>query len=491
MNSALTIISGALALALILGVLARSGKGMSLEQWAIGGRGFSTALVFLLTAGEVYTTFVFLGGSGYAYGHGGAAYYIIGYGSLCFVLSYWLLPPIWRFAKQHELISQPDFFAAKYQSPGLGVLTAIVGIVALIPYLVLQLKGLGIVVSMASYSALSAAQGVWIGAGVIVTYVVVSGVHGSAWTSVVKDVLVISVAVFLGLYLPIHYYGGIAPMFTTIEHLRPGFLALPARGESPVWLLSTVLLSTLGFYMWPHIFMATYTAKHEDALRRNACVQPVYQLMLLFIFFVGFAAVLRVPGLEGSEIDLALLKISLVSFNPWFIGIIGAAGVLAALVPGSMILLTASTLLANNVYRILRPGSSDEHIAVSARWIAPCVMLVAIYFTLHGGQTIVSLLLMGYALVTQLFPVLVASLMRNNLVNRAAAFAGISVGVGTVAFVSLTKSSIAGLFPFLPAALKDLNVGVVALVLNVLTLAVVTQLTRDPPDAAPSGVKPR
>jgi len=480
MNSALKIISGALALALILGVLARPGKGMSLEQWAVGGRGFSTAIVFLLTAGEVYTTFVFLGSSGYAYGHGGAAYYIIGYGSLSFVLSYWLLPPIWRFAKQHDLISQPDFFAAKYRSSGLGVLTAIVGIVALIPYLVLQLKGLGIVVSVASYSELSATQGVWIGAGVIAIYVVVSGVHGSAWTFVVKDVLVISVAVFLGLYLPIHYYGGIAPMFTTIEHMRPEFLALPAHGESPVWLVSTVLLSTLGFYMWPHIFMATYTAKHEDALRRNACVQPVYQLMLLFILFVGFAAVLQVPGLKGSEIDLALLKISLASFDPWFVGVIGAAGVLAALVPGSMILMTASTLLANNVYRIVRPGLSEAHIAASARLMAPCVMLVAIYFTLHGGQTIVSLLLMGYALVTQLFPVLAASLMRNNLVTRPAAFAAISVGVATVAFVSLTKSTIAGLFPFLPDALKDLNVGMVALVLNVLTLAVVTPLTRRP-----------
>ena len=170
--------------------------------------------------------------------------------------------------------------------------------------------------------------------------------------------------------------------------------------------------------------------------------------------------------------------------------VVTAATMLAALVPGSMILMTASTLLANNVYRIVRPGLSEAHIAASARLMAPCVMLVAIYFTLHGGQTIVSLLLMGYALVTQLFPVLAASLMRNNLVTRPAAFAAISVGVATVAFVSLTKSTIAGLFPFLPDALKDLNVGMVALVLNVLTLAVVTPLTRRP-SAPPSGVKPR
>ncbi|WP_233836214.1 sodium:solute symporter family protein [Paraburkholderia sp. ZP32-5] len=478
MNVALLLIFGAMALALFLGVRARFGKPMSLEQWAVGGRGFGTIIVFLLMAGEIYTTFVFLGGSGYAYGHGGAAYYMLGYGSLCFVLSYWLLPPIWRYAKQRGLISQPDFFAAKYDSPALGVFVAIVGVIALIPYLVLQLKGLGIIVGVASYSALSSTQGVWIGATVVAIYVAVSGVHGSAWTSVVKDILVMGVAVFLGLYLPFHYYGGVGPMFAAIEQAKPGFLALQPHGESPVWLVSTVVLSTLGFYMWPHMFMATYTAKQEDVLRRNAFVLPIYQLMLLFIFFVGFAAVLQVPGLKGGEIDLALLKISLQTFDPWFVGVIGAAGVLTALVPASMILMTASTLLSYNVYRLARPSASKAHIASTARWVAPCVMLVAVYFTLQGGRTIVSLLLMAYALVTQLFPVLLASLLRSNPVTRTAAFASIIVGEATVAYVSVTKSTIAQLLPFLPDALKDLNVGIVALILNVLTLIVVTALTR-------------
>ena len=74
-------------------------------------------------------------------GKGAPVYYILSYGSLAYMLSYWLLPPIWRYAKEHRLVSQPDFFARKYDSPALGVLVALVGMVALIPYLVLQLKG--------------------------------------------------------------------------------------------------------------------------------------------------------------------------------------------------------------------------------------------------------------------------------------------------------------------------------------------------------------
>src|SRR5689334_4420488 len=164
---------------------------MSLEQWAVGGRGFGAVFVF--------------------------AYYILGYGCLAYIISYWMLPPIWRYARDHRLISQPDYFAARYHSRSLGVLVALVGIVALIPYLVLQFKGLGIIVATASYGAIPSTVAIWIGAAVVTAYVMVSGVHGSAWTAVAKDVLILAVAVFLGLYLPIHLYGGFGTMFSAIQ----------------------------------------------------------------------------------------------------------------------------------------------------------------------------------------------------------------------------------------------------------------------------------
>ncbi len=97
--------------------------------------------------------------------------------------SYWLLPPVWRFAKERRLFTQPDFFAAKYESPALGMLVALVGLVALVPYMVLQFKGLGIIVSTASLRAISPTVAVWIGAVAVTAYVVVSGVHGSAWNA--------------------------------------------------------------------------------------------------------------------------------------------------------------------------------------------------------------------------------------------------------------------------------------------------------------------
>ena len=483
MNIALVIIALAAVLALALGLAARHGVRMTLEQWTVGGRGFGGLLVFLLSAGEIYTTFTFLGGSGAAYGKGAPAYYILAYGSLAYFMSYWLLPPIWRYAKRERLVSQSHFFAKKYDSPWLGVLVAVVGVVALVPYLELQFTGLGIIVSLASYGSIPSNAAIWIGAATVTIYVMTSGVHGVAWNAVVKDILILAVVVFLGTYLPLHYYGGFSEMFHAVDGAKPGFLMFKPSGESVLWFQSTVALTALGFFMWPHAFSAVFTAKHERAFRRNAMILPLYQLILLFVFFCGFAAILKVPGLTGSDTNLSLFKLSIQTFDPWFVGVIGAAGVLTALVPGSLILVSAATLLANDVMRALKPDLTEETVTRTARGLVPVLALVAVYFTLQGGQTIVALLLMGYAFVTQLFPAVLCSLLASNPMTKQGAAAGILVGVAAVTYVTLAHSTFVGLFPFLPAKADDVNIGFAALIVNVIVSAAVSLATR--PTAIP------
>jgi solute:Na+ symporter, SSS family len=454
--------------ALLLGLAARRGHDMDLEQWSVGGRSFGTLFVFLLLAGEIYTTFSFLGASGFVYGKGAAAYYILGYLTLNQVIGYWVLPLVWRTAKRNHLVSQPQFFVHQYRSPALGILVAVVGVAAMIPYLVLQFTGLGIIVSIASYGALSRADAVWMGAAIVTAYVMISGMRGAAWNAVIKDLLILLIVVFLGTYLPFHYYGGIGAMFRGIDQARPGFLAFPARGNSVVWFQSTVLLNAMGVFMWPHVFSSSFTARGDRVLRRNAVVMPLYSLMLLFVFFAGFAAIQQVPGLTGTSIDLALIKLCTQTFPRWFVGIIGATGLLTALVPGSVLLTAATTMLASDLYRAgLRPAASNARVASLAKTLVPVVALVAVYFTLRGGATIVAMLLMGYNLVSQFFPAVVCSFAKRNPVTPQGAFCGIFIG--TVAVVVLTLADI---------SLADVNIGLVALLLNISVTAIVSAATR-------------
>jgi SSS family solute:Na+ symporter len=478
MNAAIGVIAFFLAVAFALGLLARRGRSMSLEEWTVGSRGFGALFVFLLMAGEIYTTFTFLGASGWAYGRGAPTYYILCYGTIAYVISYFLLPVIWRYATRYQLHSQADFFARKFDSRGLGILVALVGFAAIVPYLVLQMKGLGIIVSETSYGSISPAVAVGLTTIALVSYVMFSGVHGSAWTATVKDVMILAAAVGMGIYLPLHYYGGIQPMFEAIERAKPGFLTLPPRGLSVSWFVSTVILTAVGFVMWPHAFASTYTARNEEIFRKNAVVMPLYQMVMLFIFLVGFAAILQVPGLKGSDADLSLLRVAKLAFRPWMVGLIGAAGLLTALVPGSMLLMTGATILAKNVYGALVPGADERAVSRLARTLVPFIAVIAALITLRGGESLVPLLLLGYSLVTQLAPALYLSLAEKPWATTAGAIAGIVAGEITVAAISISGATLAKLFPTWPSVITDLNIGIVALIVNLAVVVVVSALTR-------------
>jgi SSS family solute:Na+ symporter len=474
MNSAIFILIATLLLAFYLGVRAR--KGQQLEEWAVGGRNFGSITMFVLMAGEIFTTYVFLGGSGGSYRMGGPIIYI--FNAFCYIVPFWILPPIWRYAKKHRVITQSDFFTKKYDSKPLGLLVAIVGVVSMIPYIVLQLKGLKIIVSETSYGAISPNLAVCIGVVAVTIFVTLSGIHGSASTAILKDILLLVVILFLGIYLPYHYYGGIKPMFETLDTAKPEFLLIPKEGYSISWYISTCLTIGLGQYMWPQCFGASLSSKNERTLRQNAAILPLYQIILVFILFIGFTALLQIPNLQGTDTDLALFKIAKATFDPWVVGVIGAAGILTALVPCSMLLLTASTILSKNIYKAIKPNTTDEQIGRYTRICVPIVALIALFFTFFGGNSIIALLIMAYSFVLQLFPPLLCSLWKKNPVNKTGAAAGIITGVIMVAYVTITSSTMGTFFPKAPQFIKDLDIGIAALVVNIVFMFAVSAITR-------------
>ena len=53
---------------------------------------------------------------------------------------------------------------------------------------------------------------------------------------------------------------------------------------------------------------------------------------------------------------------------PWFLGIVGGAGALTAMVPAAIQLLTGATLYAKNLYRpLLAPKATDQQVARLAK----------------------------------------------------------------------------------------------------------------------------
>lgn len=456
--TALLIILSIVGIGTFIGFLAGRRRQMDLEQWTVAGRGFGVALVWLLMAGEVYTTFSLLGASGWAYSRGGPTLYILAYMTLGYVVSFYVLPPLWEQARAHGMQTQPDFFRERYGSRMLAALVALVGVVSLIPYLQLQLTGMGVIVEVASFGSIKPAEAVAIGSALVAGFVFSSGMRAVAWVSVLKDILLLLAVVTIGIVVPRHWFGGIGPMFTALVHAHPAHLTMPGATKmmGHAWYMSTVLLTGLGAFMWPQSFGASFTAKSAETLRRNAVLMPLYNLSLAFVLFAGFAAVLVTPGLSDS--NLSLLTLVGKTFPAWFLGVVGGAGALTAMVPSAILTLTAATLFAKNLYRpLFSPEMSDDQVAKLARAAAVVFMAVALGFALASSRTIVGLLLLGYTGVAQFFPGVVLGLFWRRA-NLRGVTCGLVAGTAMVAFLVLTRRD-----PWL-----GLNAGFVALTLNFL-----------------------
>jgi len=326
--SALSITTFIGALGSLAGFLARFGRKMDLEQWTVAARGFGTMLVWLLMAGEIYTTFTFLGASGWAYSRGAPVLYILGYQPLMYVVAFFILPAVWEIGQKRKLQTQADFFQARYQNTYLSALAAMVGVIAMLPYVQLQLAGLGIIVEIASYGAIHRTPAMIIAFTIVAAFVFVSGIRGVAWASVLKDILLLFAAVFIGIAIPYHYFGGIGPMFAAIAHARPQHLVMPGSTKNlgHSWYITSVLMTSVGFFMWPQNFAASFTARSAKILRRNAVFMPLYSITMPLMVFVGLTALMVLPHLSNG--DLSLLTIVRQTFPAWFLGVIGGAGAL-------------------------------------------------------------------------------------------------------------------------------------------------------------------
>ena len=256
-------------------------------------------------------------------------------------------------------------------------------------------------------------------------------------------------------------------MFTALAHAKPAHLVMPGATKDlgHEWYITSVLLSSLGFYMWPHFFAASFTARSGRTLRRNAVLMPLYGITMPLMFIVGFCAVLVLPRLSNG--DLSLLTIVRNSFPAWFLGLVGGAGALTAMVTAAIQLLAGATLYAKNLWRpIVAPRMTDQQVATLAKIMVLILASGALFFSIYTSMSLVSLLLVGYAGVAQFFPGVVLGLFSRR-VTTAGVFVGLITGLSIALFLMLT-----GQDPY-----KGLNAGFIALCFNFATTAVVSFLT--------------
>ena len=468
-----------LALTLLVGVLSGRKASKSVAGFVAGDRSFNTLILYFVLGASVFSAFAFLGGPGWSFSRGAAAFYILAYGVIGMVPLYFIGPRTRRLGEKLGFVTQAELLLHRYNSPGLSVLMAVLSTIVFIPYLTLQMVGAGKILFVISEGAIPE----WIGALVpyliVMTYVFTSGVIGVGWTNAFQGMFMMGIAWFLGLYLPFKLYGGVGPMFDAIRDAglsqmleAPG---LDSSGQPWNWwsYSSAVIVSALGLSMWPHLFMKCFTARSDRSLRLTVVLYPTFQLFLVPILLVGMAAILLFPeGLaENDTVVPALLMRGDIGLPAWVVGLVCAGTLAASMSSGDAILHAGASIAIHDGVKRVRRGLSEVNEQRLMRALVIALTLISYYFAVVSEVEIVQLLLGSYGGVAQIFPLIFAAFYWPRATGKGA-IAGLAAG--------LIVNTLFLMAPELKPV--PLHEGVYGLIANIAVLATVSLLTEPEPE---------
>ena len=461
-----------LALSLVVGLWPARSSSVTTEGFVAGDRGLGLVVMYFITGATVFSAFAFLGGPGWAYSRGTAAFYILAYGAVGFAPFWFLGPRAARLGRKFGFVTQAEMVAARFGNRWLGAAMALVSVVAFVPYLAIQMKGAGYVLATVSEGAIPEEAGAALVYSVVLIYVLYSGVLGVGWTNTFQGIFMMALAWGLGLYLPYALYGGVGEMFSRIAVERPELLQPYGLGYAgDPWpqseYASTIVVSAVGFSMWPHLFMKAFTAKSTRTIRRTVILYPTFQIFLIPLFLIGFAGVLYAdaPAKPDQILPHLLMGMGLPSV---VVGLFCAGALAASMSSGDAMAHAAASIAVRDGFT----GVMGRRMAPMAELRAIRVMLVvlmaAAYAVTVGYQgSLVTMLLTTYGAIVQFAPVVVAALYLRR-VSGAAALTGLVVG-----------SAVATVFTTWPQMRPwAVHAGLYGLIANIVMMALITAFSK-------------
>jgi SSS family solute:Na+ symporter len=408
------------------------------------------------------------------------------------------VPRLWSVAQVHNYVTPADFIRGRYGSRGLALAMALTGILALLPYIALQLVGIQAVLTVMGVGTTSG----WakdlpliIAFLVLAGYTYVSGLRAPALISFIKDTLIYVMIIVAVFYIPTRL-GGWGHIFgaaqTHLKAINPktgkaNGLFIPTTSQSQLAFGTLSLGSALALFIYPHTITGALAAGRRKVINRNMSLLPAYSVMLAFVALLGYMAIADKTTAanvksHGGNAQLAVPYLFQHMFPSWFAGIAFSAVVIGALVPAAIMSIAAANLFTRNIYKeFFKPDATPRHEAKVSQFVSLLVKLGALLFALElSKQFSINLQLLGGMWVLQVFPSMVGGLF-TRWFHRWALLIGWAAGMiyGTVAAYNVSapgNSHFGGSTDHLWG--MTLYFGLTALILNLVVSTVLTPVFR-------------
>jgi SSS family solute:Na+ symporter len=460
-------------------------------DWALAGRRFGSVTTWFLLGGTIYTAYTFSAVPALVHSTGALGFFALPYTIIVWPLAFWLLPRLWREARDVGAVTVADLVRVRYDAPGLALAVALTGILSTMPYVALQLLGIRtVLVALDAYPEGLAGDSILAAVfAVLAVATYRNGIRAPAVIAFVKGVLVFG-AITLVTALVIHRLGGTGNLFLELEQRLSSpegtsSGAAPALALDPSLYLayaSLALGSALALLMYPHVLTAAFAARSERVLRVNSVALLAWTGLLGLVALLGLAAHAADISVDPGRPDLAVPALVEWLTPGWVTGLILGSLAVGALVPAAVMSVAAAMLFTRNIYaEYVNPQTTPKQQTGVARFVSLLVKVGALGFVMFmAEQDAINLQLLGGVWILQIFPAVVLGLLTRRL-HPAGLFAGWAVGMLAGTFLVTTGGfssvvTVAGLPLY--AALVALGANLVVVVLLSASLPRLTAWSR-------------
>ena len=468
------------ALVTVMGFLAARWKSAGvrehLDEWGLGGRQFGTWITWFLIGGDFYTAYTVIAVPALVYAVGAYGFFALPYTIIVYPFVFAFMPMLWKVAHKNGYVTAADVVHGTYHSRGLELAVALTGMVATMPYIALQLIGMGVVIKAMGLA------GDWpiIAAFIILAlYTYSSGLRAPALIAFVKDIMIYIVVLVAVVIVP-YKLGGYGAVFSAANDAfdaKGGATGIILKPGQYLAYATLALGSAFAAFMYPHTLTGVFASKSADTIRKNAILLPAYTLLLGLIALLGYMA--HAAKLKLSSPNDAVPMLFQALFPSWFAGFAFAAIAIGALVPAAVMSIGAANLFTRNVWKsYIDPDITHAGEAAVAKITSLVVKVGALAFTLFlPVQFALDLQLLGGLWILQTFPALVFGLF-TRWFRAEGLLLGWVVGIGWGSWTAWSNGMkpLAGLT--FGGDTYTFFVGLGALILNIVVAIIVTGIVR-------------
>ncbi len=448
---AISIIFGWLALTAGIGAILtrkRFSKYSSVESWFVAGRSLGLIVLWLSLGANIYSAYTFLGLPGLAAREGVKAWGITLYGMISFLIGFIIIPVIWSHARKHRWLTIADAFEDLYDSKLLGAFVAITGALWSIPYIQLQIQGIGYIIETATYGHIDPLSAKLLAFTLIAVFTIVGGLMSVAFINMLQGAIMLISIWTIGILAPIIAFGGIDKLFNILSSYATsqpegGVFRLTFTAKDLSWMITLIAVAPLAFWLWPNRVQNIFGARDVNTVKRNMVLVGIYQVSQIPAILVGLTAIalfatgaLSIPVYKKPESDYAFMLVTRQLFPPWIVGLVGAGALAASISTAAAILHVVGALFSRNAYqRVFKPKASERELVMLARVFTAVIAVASLVLAIYAPGILIYLLLVGYAGIVQFFPAYVLGTWRKGLLTKYGALTGMAAGMLTVAIV--------------------------------------------------------